>query len=191
MAQLSATARQVDLLATVVLDDQFTVVAHRRSSSTSSLTASAMRVASSPSTRTTGEGARSAGAVTRRHPVASMTAARVSATRRAARTSWARRIRQPRLTPRAWAAMVAPGPLVGLETEQDPQEGLVGRREKQRPAQRGQTVGAAQQRRGLGRGLAQVESGVEDDTAVRNAGRRGPGRPDPLRKRPTSSTTSS
>ncbi len=41
------------------------------------------------------------------HQVASITAASVSQMRLAARTSWARMMRHPRLTPRAWAAIVA------------------------------------------------------------------------------------
>jgi hypothetical protein len=67
--------------------------------------------------------------------------------------------------------------LTDPEPEQHAQERLVRGRQEQRVPEIGELVRGPQQGEGLGRGLAQVEAGVDDDPVRREAGRPRPLRP--------------
>ena len=102
------------------------------------------------------------------------TAAITSAVRRAPRTSWARRIRQPSAMPRAWAACDASRRSSTVGADQVAEEPLVRRRQEQRASRaRPAGRGPAGARATAARRLAEVEAGVDHHPLARDPGRLG------------------
>ena len=101
---------------------------------------------------------------------AARTAAITSAVRRAPRTSWARRTRQPERDAERVGGVRRLAAVVDLGAQQVAEEPLVRRRQEHRPAERGEAVGGPQQLERLRLGLAEVEAGVDHDPLARDAG---------------------
>ena len=86
-------------------------------------------------------------------------------------------MRQPQERPSAAAASDASPTLGDPQIEGDAEEGLVGCREEQWVAERGQGRRSPQQGEGLGRRLAEIEAGIQHDPLGRYAGGPRPFRP--------------